>query len=79
MAAMMTANAVIKAMAGGAILHKQYIEGKAAYWLDDGRGRCIKVPWKEGKQVSESSMVEVCEPGLLDNCAQSYIVQNRNT
>jgi hypothetical protein len=61
---MMTAKSITKAMASGAVLHKQFIEGKAAYWLDYGKGRCIKVPLKEGKQVSESAVRARTDSGL---------------
>jgi hypothetical protein len=72
---MLTASAIIKAMVGGAVLHKQYNGGKAAYWLDDSKGRCISVPYREGKQVSASPLVRPCEPGLFDGYPQSYKIK----
>ena len=73
----MTAKTIVKAMAGDpekAGLHTQYIEGKAAYWFDDGRGSCV--PHREGKQVAESPLVEPCEPGLFSGFPQSHKIKN---
>jgi hypothetical protein len=76
----MTASAIVKAMAKDAEkarLHTQYMDGKAAYWLDDGKGRCVRVPYREGKQVAESSLVEPCEPGLFPGFPQSWKLRQR--
>jgi hypothetical protein len=55
---MLTADAIIKAMAGGAVLHKQFIEGEAAYSLSESNGLAhVAIPASEGKLVSESPLV----------------------
>jgi hypothetical protein len=69
----MTAKAAVKAMAGGAVLHKQCNSGgKTTFWLDDKKGRCVNVPYAVGKEVSESPLVTPCEPGLFRGYAQSW-------
>jgi len=76
---MMTASLIAKAMAtdpAKARLHKQYIQGKDAYWFDDGKGCCVRVHHREGKQIAESSLVEPCEPGLFPGFPQSYKIKN---
>jgi hypothetical protein len=76
MVAVMQADTIIAAVRGGAILHKQFVEGEIAYWLSESNGLAqVAVPVTEAKLVAASSMVKSCEP-LLDNCAQSYVIQN---
>ena len=75
---MLTANAVIKAMVGGSILHKQYVKGEAHYWIFDPKKRShIAVPVREGKRLEDSSLVEPCDPGLFEGYPQSFVIKRR--
>ena len=72
---MMTARTIVKAMAGGAVLHKHCNSGsKPTFWLDDKKGRCVSVPYAVGKEVAASPLVKPCEPGLFEGYPQSYVI-----
>ena len=47
---MLSAESIIKCMVGGAILHVQYIDGEAAYWLTESNGLTqVVMPAAEAK------------------------------
>jgi hypothetical protein len=74
----LTANPVIKAMAGGSVLQKQYVRGEPQYWIFDPKKRThIAVPVREGKQLEDSSLVEPCDPGLFEGYPQSFVIKKR--
>jgi hypothetical protein len=73
----MQADAILRAMAGGAVLHVAFVEGERVYWLTESNGLAsVPIPGMEGKHVSESPLVESCEPGLFDGYAQSFKFRN---
>jgi len=72
----MTAKTAAKAMAGDAVLLKECNSGgKPAFWLNDAKGRCVRVPYAVGKELSESPLVTACEPGLFEGYAQSWVIK----
>jgi hypothetical protein len=73
----MQADAILRAMEGGAVLHKQFVEGVAAYHLSDSQGLAhVPIAETEARKVAASSLVTPCEPGLFDGDAQSYRHKN---
>jgi hypothetical protein len=74
----LTANAVIKAMAGGSVLLKEYVGGETRYWVSNPKKRThIAVSVREGKQLEGSPLVEPCDPGLFDGYPQSFVIKRR--
>jgi len=71
----MTVKTTIKAMAGGDYMQTTYSNGKPHFWLDDRKGRCVRLPYAVGKEVSESPLIEPCDPGLFDGFPQSYRIR----
>jgi hypothetical protein len=72
----MTAKTAAKAMSGAAVLLKECISGgKPTFWLNDAKGRCVRVPYAVGKELSESPLVAACEPGLFEGYAQSWVIK----
>jgi hypothetical protein len=68
-----TANSIIKAV--GAVLHKSYSDGEVRYWLSDSKRRAyVSVPATKVRQVTESGLVQPCEPGLLADDPQSHVI-----
>ena len=62
----MNAESILKAMAGGAILHVQYLDGEPVYWLtESNKLASVTIPGMEGKKVATSPLVAPCAPGLL--------------
>jgi hypothetical protein len=63
---MLTARTIAAAMAGGVVLHKQFVDGKARYWLSDSKACShVAVPADQAGRVAESSLVKPCEPGMF--------------
>jgi hypothetical protein len=60
------------------VLLKEYIKGEARYWVSDPKKRStIAVPVKEGKQLEESFLIEPHDPGLFEDCSQSFVIRRR--
>ena len=72
----MTTRIAVEGMADGATLLKQCkSEQRPLLYLDYGKGRCIRLPYALGKELSESPLLTPCEPGLFDGHAQSWLAQ----
>ena len=70
----MTKSIAENGMADGATLLKQCkSEQRPVFYLDYGKGRCIRLPYAVGRELSESPLVTPCEPGLFDGHAQSWV------
>jgi hypothetical protein len=65
---MTTAAIILRAMQGSAILRVAFAE--------DDRVASVPISGMEGNEVFESPLVEPSEPGLLDNRAQSFVIEN---
>jgi len=62
----MTKSIAENGTADGATLLKQCkSEQRPVFYLDYGKGRCIRLPYAVGKELSESPLVTPREPGLL--------------
>jgi hypothetical protein len=77
MVVMLTANAIIAAMKGGAVLRVAYQDGEACYFLTESNGLAsVAVPDTVAREVITSPQVLVNMAGPLPDCPQSYTYRN---
>jgi hypothetical protein len=74
---MLTADAIIKAMAGGAVLRCEYIAGEPVFWLWESNGLAsIPIEIAVAREVTASPMVQSHTAGLLPDCPQAFTYKN---